>query len=58
MVRTIVGGLLWVGRGRWSASDFAAALASGDRRRSGPTAPAHGLTLWKIEYPHSADASP
>jgi tRNA pseudouridine38-40 synthase len=57
MVRTIMGGLLWVGRGHWSAADFADALASGDRRRSGPTAPAHGLTLWTIEYPHSAEAS-
>ena len=50
MVRTIVGSLLWVGRGRWTAEDFSEALASQDRRAAGPNAPAAGLTLYRIEY--------
>ena len=50
MVRTMVGSLLWVGQGRWTPSQFAAAIGMADRRAAGPTAPAVGLTLWKIEY--------
>ncbi len=50
MVRTMVGSLLWVGEGRWTPDELAAALSSADRRAAGPTAPAVGLTLWKIEY--------
>lgn len=50
MVRGIVGGLLWVGRGHWTVQQFAAALTSGDRRDAGPNAPPIGLTLTRIEY--------
>ncbi|MBI2756141.1 MAG: tRNA pseudouridine(38-40) synthase TruA [Chloroflexi bacterium] len=50
MVRTMVGSLLWVGRGKWTEDDFAAALRMADRRSGGPAAPAEGLTLWRIEY--------
>jgi tRNA pseudouridine38-40 synthase len=50
MVRATVGSLLWVGAGRWTPSDFAAALAATDRRAAGPNAPAVGLTLHHIEY--------
>lgn len=50
MVRTIVGSLLWVGGGRWTAERFAAAIASTDRRAAGPNAPAVGLSLHRIEY--------
>ena len=50
MVRAIVGSLLWVGAGRWSPPDFAAALAATDRRAAGPNAPAVGLTLHHVEY--------
>lgn len=50
MVRTIVGSLMWVGVGRWTPSQFAAALSRTDRRAAGPTAPAVGLTLHRIEY--------
>ena len=57
MVRNIVGSLLKVGEGAWSVDDFGRAIATGDRRRTAPPAPAHGLTLWTIEYPPSADAS-
>jgi tRNA pseudouridine38-40 synthase len=50
MVRTIVGSLLWVGTGHWTAEQFAYALKTTDRRAAGPTAPAVGLSLARIEY--------
>ena len=50
MVRSLVGSLLWVGRGHWTPDDFFSALASRDRRAGGPSAPAHGLTLHRIDY--------
>jgi tRNA pseudouridine38-40 synthase len=50
MVRGIVGSLLWVGSGRWSAPQFAAALASPDRGSAGPNAPAIGLSLYRVDY--------
>ena len=53
MVRTIVGSLLWVGSGHWSVDRFSSALASADRRQAGPTAPASGLSLHRIDYPRS-----
>lgn len=50
MVRNIVGTLVEVGRGQKPASWVAEVLASRDRTRAGPTAPAHGLTLLKVLY--------
>lgn len=50
MVRAIVGSLVEVGRGRWPAAEMAAVLASKDRARAGPTAPAHGLFLVSVDY--------
>lgn len=50
MVRSIVGTLLCVGQGRLSVDEFAAILASRDRGRAGPTAPAHGLCLIQVKY--------
>lgn len=50
MVRTIVGTLVWVGWGRMTASDFRGILAACDRDLSGPAAPAHGLTLVRVDY--------
>ncbi|MBX6377761.1 MAG: tRNA pseudouridine(38-40) synthase TruA, partial [Clostridia bacterium] len=50
MVRNLVGTLVDVGRGRFSPADVAAILASGDRRRAGPTAPGHGLCLERVWY--------
>jgi tRNA pseudouridine38-40 synthase len=50
MVRSLVGSLLWVGRGHWTVDDFHAAVAAADRRAGGPTAPAHGLTLHRVDY--------
>jgi len=50
MVRVIAGTLVEVGLGRWTPADVAAALAARDRRRAGPTAPAHGLFLVRVRY--------
>jgi len=51
MVRAIVGTLLRVGLGWWTAEDFARILAARDRAAAGPTAPARGLTLVCVNYP-------
>lgn len=51
MVRTIVGSLVEVGAGRRPQEWMAEALAACDRTAAGPTAPAHGLTLWHVSYP-------
>ncbi len=50
MVRNIVGTLVLVGRGRLTDEGFGEIMDSGDRQKAGPTAPAHGLFLRKIEY--------
>lgn len=49
MVRTIVGTLVHIGRGRWSADDMARIIAAGDRRQAGDTAPAQGLYLAHVQ---------
>jgi tRNA pseudouridine38-40 synthase len=49
-VRSMVGSLIWVGEGRWSADDLAAALAARDRAACGPVAPPQGLYLVRVEY--------
>jgi tRNA pseudouridine38-40 synthase len=54
MVRAIVGTLLEVGRGKLPPEALADILASCDRRRAGPTAPAHGLCLMSVRYPENA----
>jgi tRNA pseudouridine38-40 synthase len=50
MVRTLVGTLLAVGLGKLGTADIEAALATADRDRAGPTAPARGLTLLGVRY--------
>jgi tRNA pseudouridine38-40 synthase len=50
MVRTIVGTLIEVGRGKLKPADIQTILEARDRTRAGPTAPAHGLCLWKVQY--------
>jgi tRNA pseudouridine38-40 synthase len=50
MVRNIVGTLAEVGRGRQSVPWVAEVLASRDRTRAGPTAPAQGLVLVEVRY--------
>ena len=49
-VRSMVGSLVRVGEGRWSADDLAAALAARNRAACGPVAPPEGLYLVKVEY--------
>jgi len=50
MVRSIVGTLIHVGRGRWTRHDLQRILNAGDRTHAGETAPAHGLYLMRVEY--------
>jgi tRNA pseudouridine38-40 synthase len=50
MVRTVVGTLVEIGRGRHAAEWMRDVLASRDRARAGPTAPAAGLFLAGVEY--------
>jgi tRNA pseudouridine38-40 synthase len=50
MVRAIAGTLVEVGLGRRPVESVAAALASCDRAQAGPTAPAQGLFLVRVEY--------
>lgn len=50
MVRTIVGTLVEVGVGRRDDSWVAEVLEARDRGVAGPTAPANGLTLWRVRY--------
>ena len=48
MVRNIVGSAVEVGRGAREPEWLGEVLAGRDRRRAGPTAPAHGLTLLRV----------
>jgi len=57
MVRNLVGTLLEVGRGSYTADRIDRILDSGDRRLAGPTAAARGLILWEVGYP-SAERGP
>lgn len=51
MVRIIAGTLLEIGRGKREPMDMIAILEGKDRGLAGSTAPAHGLTLVKYEFP-------
>jgi len=50
MVRSIVGALVKVGRGRMSPEQVAALLAARARDGAPPLAPPRGLTLWEVGY--------
>lgn len=50
MVRTMVGTLVEIGRGRKPAAWTAELLRTGDRRRAGMKAPAAGLFLVEVKY--------
>ncbi len=50
MVRSMAGALLAVGRGELESGDIARAIETGERPLAIVTAPAHGLTLVKVDY--------
>jgi tRNA pseudouridine38-40 synthase len=49
-VRSMVGSLVAVGEGKWSADDLAAALSARSRQACGPMAPPEGLYLVGVDY--------
>ena len=51
MVRSIVGTLVDVGRGKLSPGDLSGILRSRERSAAGTVAPPQGLTLWEVGYP-------
>src|SRR3989339_457169 len=53
MVRNIVGTLVEVGRGKMTLNSISEAIKLKDRKKTGPTAPAHGLFLEKVSYPET-----
>ena len=50
MVRNIVGTLIEIGRGKLAPEDIQRILEGRDRGLAGPTAPAQGLCLVRVEY--------
>jgi tRNA pseudouridine38-40 synthase len=50
MVRSIVGTLIEVGRGDRDSDTIQTAIVTGDRSLAGKTAPAHGLSLYRVDY--------
>ena len=55
MVRSLVGTMVAVGRGRRRAGEMSAILRARDRSRAAEPAPPNGLCLWEVLYP---DAKP
>ena len=51
MVRSLVGGLIAVGRGARAVDDLRRAMLARDRRAWPPPADARGLTLVRVAYP-------
>jgi len=58
MVRTLVGTMVDIGRGKIAGEEFDGILASGDRRRAGSAAPAKGLCLEEVGYENQGDQPP
>jgi tRNA pseudouridine38-40 synthase len=50
MVRSIIGTLVEIGKGKRKASDLRKIMNSKDRKKAGPTAPAQGLFLEEVKY--------
>jgi tRNA pseudouridine38-40 synthase len=55
-VRSMVGSLVHVGEGKWTADDLAAALAARDRTGWGLVAPPQGLYLVRVDYERDGSA--
>ena len=51
MVRILVGTMVGMGSGRIPADSMEKALSTLSRKDAGPTAPPHGLILWRVKYP-------
>jgi tRNA pseudouridine38-40 synthase len=49
-VRIIVGSLVKVGKGEWEVDMIKEALEKKNRAAAGPTAPAHGLYFYKVDF--------
>ena len=58
MVRNLVGTCLEIGRGRFEADRVDRIFQSGDRSLCGPTAPARGLCLVRVDYEVEPDERP
>lgn len=54
MVRAVVGTLMEIGMGKWTAADLQRILASKSRQEAGRAVPAHGLHLVKVTYPETS----
>ncbi|MBT5377333.1 MAG: tRNA pseudouridine(38-40) synthase TruA [Nitrospinaceae bacterium] len=50
MVRNFIGTLVYVGKGKYPASEIKTILSACDRKVAGPTAPPEGLCLIRVEY--------
>jgi len=57
-VRSMVGCLQLVGRGKWSSADLRAALEAKDRAALGLNAPPHGLYFVEAVYPNEGSGAP
>jgi tRNA pseudouridine38-40 synthase len=54
MVRSIVGTMVDIGRGKRKAGEMAAIVRARSRAAAGQLAPPHGLCLWEVSYSLSA----
>ena len=51
MVRSVVGTMVEVGRGKRRPGELLGVIRAADRNAAGEPAPPHGLTLWTVRYP-------
>jgi len=54
MVRAIVGTLMEIGMGKWTAADLKRILESKSRQEAGRAVPANGLHLVRVTYPEAS----